>query len=311
MRGGGGVGGPLLSIGDLLADVGQEDTTIAANVIINTNTRSADVTTIQPSDLPKLYQESYKCLNDALEGTSHSWTAQTLELCMALETANKLIQSSNSHVNEVSQKIKELEKITNKGCKLQQRQIFFKKVCKTRTFALGDKPHSFFAPEGKPPRRGLNPRPLACVISAQARPKSTIGTPAYIAPEVLSRREYYGKVPTLEVLAYGVVAWTQRRVPTVTTIAVTNELGVVAYGVVWTQKRVPTMTNIAVTNKDVGSSKGEEGVSIDFGATMSTSYILNEKGGPKEDECIMYYQSQGVSVWEGAEVGHLQAGVFK
>nr|GEY37439.1 reverse transcriptase domain-containing protein [Tanacetum cinerariifolium] len=35
-------------------------------------------------------------------------------------------------------------------------------VCKTRTFALGDKPHSFFAPEGKPPRRGLNPKPLAC-----------------------------------------------------------------------------------------------------------------------------------------------------
>nr|GEU66124.1 hypothetical protein [Tanacetum cinerariifolium] len=36
-------------------------------------------------------------------------------------------------------------------------------------------------------------------------------------------------------------------------------------------------------------------------------YILNEKGGPKEDECIMSYQSQGVSVWEGAKVIHLQA----
>nr|GEV63501.1 hypothetical protein [Tanacetum cinerariifolium] len=35
-------------------------------------------------------------------------------------------------------------------------------VCKTRTFALADKPHTFFAPEGKPPWRGLNPRPLAC-----------------------------------------------------------------------------------------------------------------------------------------------------
>nr|GEY68719.1 transcription elongation factor SPT6 homolog [Tanacetum cinerariifolium] len=35
-------------------------------------------------------------------------------------------------------------------------------LCKTRIFALGDKPHSFFALEGKPPRRGLNPRPLAC-----------------------------------------------------------------------------------------------------------------------------------------------------
>nr|GEX44483.1 hypothetical protein [Tanacetum cinerariifolium] len=36
-------------------------------------------------------------------------------------------------------------------------------------------------------------------------------------------------------------------------------------------------------------------------------YILNEKGGPKEDACIMSYQSQGVSVWEGAEVFHIQA----
>nr|GFA48815.1 hypothetical protein [Tanacetum cinerariifolium]GFA49205.1 hypothetical protein [Tanacetum cinerariifolium] len=34
--------------------------------------------------------------------------------------------------------------------------------CMTRTFALEDKPDSFFAPEGKLPRRGLNPRPLAC-----------------------------------------------------------------------------------------------------------------------------------------------------
>nr|GEY23996.1 hypothetical protein [Tanacetum cinerariifolium] len=29
-------------------------------------------------------------------------------------------------------------------------------ICKTRIFALGDKPHSFFAPEGKPPRRGVD-----------------------------------------------------------------------------------------------------------------------------------------------------------
>ncbi|GKB90419.1 hypothetical protein Tco_0962691 [Tanacetum coccineum] len=58
------------------------------------------------------------------------------------------------------------------------------------------------------------------------------------------------EVPTLGVVAYGVVAWTQRGVPTVTNIAVTNELGVVAYGVVaWTQRGVPTVTNIAVTNE--------------------------------------------------------------
>nr|GEV19957.1 ribonuclease H-like domain-containing protein [Tanacetum cinerariifolium] len=44
---------------------------------------------------------------------------------------------------------------------------------------------------------------------------------------------------------------------------------------------------------------------------LQSWYILNEKGGPKEDECMMSYQSQGVSVWEGAEVVHLQSGVFK
>lgn len=37
------------------------------------------------------------------------------QLCLALETANKLIQSSSSHVTEVSQKIKELEVITKKS----------------------------------------------------------------------------------------------------------------------------------------------------------------------------------------------------
>nr|GEV89069.1 hypothetical protein [Tanacetum cinerariifolium] len=40
---------------------------------------------------------------------------------------------------------------------------------------------------------------------------------------------------------------------------------------------------------------------------LAYDYILNEKGGPKEDESIMSYQSQRVSVWEGAEVVHLQA----
>nr|GEX58798.1 hypothetical protein [Tanacetum cinerariifolium] len=52
------------------------------------------------------------------------------------------------------------------SCTITTRDLFrlddLEEVCKTRTFALGDKPHSFFAPEGKPLQRGLNPRPLAC-----------------------------------------------------------------------------------------------------------------------------------------------------
>nr|GFA18637.1 hypothetical protein [Tanacetum cinerariifolium] len=36
-------------------------------------------------------------------------------------------------------------------------------------------------------------------------------------------------------------------------------------------------------------------------------YTLIEQGGSKEDLCMIAYQSQGVSVWEGAEAIHLQA----
>ncbi|KAK9069463.1 hypothetical protein SSX86_011367 [Deinandra increscens subsp. villosa] len=115
--GGGGVGGPLLCIGDLLNDVGEEEqdtATATASNIHRPSPTPAD-RQIHPSDLTKLYQESNKCLNDALNGSSHSWAAHTLELCLALETANKLIQSSSAHVIEVSKKIRELETITNKG----------------------------------------------------------------------------------------------------------------------------------------------------------------------------------------------------
>ncbi|KAL7605115.1 uncharacterized protein LOC111921561 [Lactuca sativa] len=115
-------GGPLLCIGDLLSDVGEEDTTTTTDDIIrkchrHSSVEDADLANqrIQPSDLTKLYQESYKCLNDALSGTSHSWTTLTLELCLALETTNKLIQSSDSHALEALEKIRELERITKKG----------------------------------------------------------------------------------------------------------------------------------------------------------------------------------------------------
>nr|GEY51498.1 probable pre-mRNA-splicing factor ATP-dependent RNA helicase DEAH4 isoform X1 [Tanacetum cinerariifolium] len=69
----------------------------------------------------------------------------------------------------------------------------------------------------------------------------------------------------------------KRRVPTVTNIAVTNELEVVAYGVVaWTQRGVPIVTNIAVTIEDVGSSKGE----VHLSSVLRTYVARKRHRGP-------------------------------
>nr|GEW85487.1 hypothetical protein [Tanacetum cinerariifolium] len=47
--------------------------------------------------------------------------------------------------------------------------------------------------------------------------------------------------------------------------------------------------------------------SQDIAFAITSCYILFEQGGPKEDLCMIAFQPQGVSVWDGAEVVHLQA----
>ncbi|KAE8666625.1 GRAS family transcription factor [Hibiscus syriacus] len=116
-----GIGGPLLTIGDLLSDVGEEsgealehhprrDATLPPQSLLD----SVDASS-QSLDLIKLFQENFEKLNKALEGSDHSWTALTLELCTALETANKLVQSTDTNVGLLSEKVRELERIIKRG----------------------------------------------------------------------------------------------------------------------------------------------------------------------------------------------------
>ncbi|KAF3445687.1 hypothetical protein FNV43_RR10863 [Rhamnella rubrinervis] len=116
-----GVGGPLLSIGDLLNDVGESNSDPSPpDVRLNSSSPSSSsvsspIGTPRSLDLTKLFQENYKQLNESLAGTDHSWTALTLKLCTALETANKLVQSTNSNVGLLSEKVGELEKVIRRG----------------------------------------------------------------------------------------------------------------------------------------------------------------------------------------------------
>ncbi|KAL4334099.1 hypothetical protein GQ457_07G023120 [Hibiscus cannabinus] len=116
-----GIGGPLLTIGDLLSDVGEEsgdapehrhrrDASLPSPSLLDSIDASS-----QSLDLIKLFQENFEKLNEALAGSDHSWTALTLELCTALETANKLVQSTDTNVRSLSEKVRELERIIKRG----------------------------------------------------------------------------------------------------------------------------------------------------------------------------------------------------
>lgn len=108
-----GVGGPLLCIGDLLSDIGEGDSVDHHQQ--ETPSSSSSIDNLQPSDLTGLFQETYDQLNNALAGTGHSWTVLTLKLCTALETADKLVESTNSNVGLLSEKLKELEGIVKRA----------------------------------------------------------------------------------------------------------------------------------------------------------------------------------------------------
>ncbi|RVW17702.1 hypothetical protein CK203_071768 [Vitis vinifera] len=62
-----------------------------------------------------LIHENYDQLNKAFAGTDHSWTALTLKLCTALQTANTLVQSTNTKVELLSEKVGELERVVKRG----------------------------------------------------------------------------------------------------------------------------------------------------------------------------------------------------
>ncbi|GKV37648.1 hypothetical protein SLEP1_g45648 [Rubroshorea leprosula] len=107
-----GVGGPLLTIGDLLSDVGEESGAAPPEHLPSPPSPSS--LELQPLDLTRLFQEDYDKLDKAFAGSDHSWTGLTLKLCSALETANKLVKSTDTNAGVLLEKVVELERIVKR-----------------------------------------------------------------------------------------------------------------------------------------------------------------------------------------------------
>ncbi|WVZ74948.1 hypothetical protein U9M48_023061 [Paspalum notatum var. saurae] len=111
-----GVGGPLLTIGDLLSDLavdGSEDPLAGvgdASVPSSPSAGKAD-----PSDLSSLFEEHYDNLMKALQENDPSWPQLMLKLCAALKTADKLVSCANTNAEQLLEKVKALEAVLERG----------------------------------------------------------------------------------------------------------------------------------------------------------------------------------------------------
>ncbi|KAJ1279644.1 hypothetical protein BS78_04G169900 [Paspalum vaginatum] len=111
-----GVGGPLLTIGDLLSDLavdGSEDPLAGVGDAPAPSSPSAGKA--DPSDLSGLFEEHYNNLMKALQENDPSWPLLMLKLCAALKTADKLVSSANTNAEQLLEKVKVLEAVLERG----------------------------------------------------------------------------------------------------------------------------------------------------------------------------------------------------
>ncbi|KAF0932102.1 hypothetical protein E2562_008639 [Oryza meyeriana var. granulata] len=102
-----GVGGPLLTIGDLLSDLAVDDggdlgggeASVPSSPLAVQQAEEAD-----PSELNRLFGEHYDNLIKALQENDPSWPSLMLKLFSALKTADKLVSCANTDAEQLMQK---------------------------------------------------------------------------------------------------------------------------------------------------------------------------------------------------------------
>ncbi|TVU29608.1 hypothetical protein EJB05_21182 [Eragrostis curvula] len=115
-----GVGGPLLTIGDLLSDLavdgGDDPLASGGDVSVPSSPLAAQpAVEANPADLSRLFEEHYNNLMKALQENDPSWPSLMLKLCTALKTADKLVSSANTNAEQLLEKVKSLETVLERG----------------------------------------------------------------------------------------------------------------------------------------------------------------------------------------------------
>ncbi|BAF09090.1 uncharacterized LOC4329714 [Oryza sativa Japonica Group] len=114
-----GVGGPLLTIGDLLSDLAVDGGADLAGgeVSVPSSPSSAgqQAEEADPSELNRLFGEHYDNLMKALQENDPSWPSLMLKLCTALKTADKLVSCASIDAEQLLQKVELLERLLVRG----------------------------------------------------------------------------------------------------------------------------------------------------------------------------------------------------
>ncbi|XP_078444332.1 histone-lysine N-methyltransferase [Wolffia australiana] len=107
------IGGPLLSVGDLLHDLSEDGADSFRHVPSSPALDSGS--SFPPAHLPHLFQETYDQLTASLAGGSdNSWPELTFKLCSAVETADKLNSLALENAEALLGKVDSLATMTKR-----------------------------------------------------------------------------------------------------------------------------------------------------------------------------------------------------
>ncbi|KAL5206956.1 hypothetical protein ABZP36_031391 [Zizania latifolia] len=111
-----GIGGPLLTIGDLLSDLAVDGGEVGGEASVPSSPSEAhQVEEADPSELNRIFGEHYDNLMKSLRENDPSWPSLMLKLCTALKTADKLVICANADAEQLWEKVEMLEHILERG----------------------------------------------------------------------------------------------------------------------------------------------------------------------------------------------------